>query len=167
MLEPKGTLGIVIMSNNAPVNVVTVMYGRGIMMNLHSILCKVDANSNKLFVLLEPHSSFRFQYRLLTMTTFSELAVTLKCAFVSVTVYTGSLRVGSPRGFGDKVRANVRGIVPWLTKVRLADRFRKHHRGSKYEREKALFFSLCTSDLIMNCQTHKCNQLPSIFSSKV
>ena len=102
------------------------------------------------------------------MTTFFEIAVTLKCAFVSVTVYTGSLREGSPRGFGDnKVRANVRGIVPWLTKVRLTERFRKHHRGSKYEREIALFFSLCTSDLMMNCHTRKCNQLPSIFSSKV
>ena len=40
------------------------------MMNQHYIFCKIDANSNKLFVLLEPHSSFRFQYRLLTMTTF-------------------------------------------------------------------------------------------------
>ena len=34
-----------------------------------------DANSNKLFVLLELHSSFRFQYRLLTKTTFFEIAV--------------------------------------------------------------------------------------------
>ena len=58
MLEPKGTLGIVIMSNNAPVNVVTVMYGRGIMMNLHSILCKVDANSNKFMRCLNPTVPF-------------------------------------------------------------------------------------------------------------
>ena len=28
------------------------MYGYGIMVRLHSILCKVNANSNKLFVLL-------------------------------------------------------------------------------------------------------------------
>ena len=45
------------------------------MMNLHSILFKVNADSNELLELLEPHSSFRFQYRLLTMTTFSEIAV--------------------------------------------------------------------------------------------
>ena len=46
------------------------------MKNLHSIFCKVNGNSNKLFVLLEPHSSFRFmQYRLLTITTFFEIAV--------------------------------------------------------------------------------------------
>ena len=51
------------------------MYCRGIMMNLHSIFCKVDANSNKLSVLLEPHSSFRFEYQLLTMTTFFEIVV--------------------------------------------------------------------------------------------
>ena len=41
----------------------------------HSILCKVIANSNKLFLLFEAPSSFRFQYRLLTMTTFFEIAV--------------------------------------------------------------------------------------------
>ena len=45
------------------------------MMNLHTIFCKIDANSNKLFVLLEPHSSFRFQYRLWTMTSSFEIAV--------------------------------------------------------------------------------------------
>ena len=44
-------------------------------LNLHSIFCKIDANSNKLFVLLETQSSFRFQYRLLTKTTFFEIAV--------------------------------------------------------------------------------------------
>ena len=44
-------------------------------MNLHSIFCKIDANGNKSSVLLEPHSSFRFQYRLLTMTTLFEIAV--------------------------------------------------------------------------------------------
>ena len=41
------------------------------------ILCKVNANSNKLLEKFEPHSSFRFQYRLLTMTTFFEIAVFL------------------------------------------------------------------------------------------
>ena len=46
-------------------------------MNLNSTLCKVNINSNKLFVLLEPHSFFRFLYRLLTMTTFFEIAVML------------------------------------------------------------------------------------------
>ena len=43
--------------------------------NLHYIFCKVNANGDKMFVLLEPHSFFRFQYRLLTMTSFSEEAV--------------------------------------------------------------------------------------------
>ena len=33
------------------------------------------AYSSKLCVLLEPHSSFQFQYQLLTMTTFFEIAV--------------------------------------------------------------------------------------------
>ena len=51
ILEPKGTLGTVIMSDNAPAKVVTLsVYGRSIMMNLHFILCKVSSNSNKLFV---------------------------------------------------------------------------------------------------------------------
>ena len=45
------------------------------MVNLHAIFCKSNVNSNKLSVLLEPHSSFQFQYRLLTMTTFFEIAV--------------------------------------------------------------------------------------------
>ena len=39
------------------------------------IICKVNANSDKLLEMLEPHSSFRFQYRLLTMATFYERAV--------------------------------------------------------------------------------------------
>ena len=52
-----------------------LLYGCGIMMNLHSILCKVNANSNKLFLLFERHNSFRFQYRLLTMITFCEIVV--------------------------------------------------------------------------------------------
>ena len=37
--------------------------------------CKVSTYSNKLFEVLETHSSFRIQYRLLTMTTFFEISV--------------------------------------------------------------------------------------------
>ena len=66
------TLGTVIMTVNAPTKVVAV-YGRGIMMNLHSILCKVNANSSKLFVLLEP--TVPFGSRLMNVTTFFEIAV--------------------------------------------------------------------------------------------
>ena len=62
--ELKGTLGTVTMSDNVPAKDITVLPWQ-YMMNLHPIFCKIDANSNKLFVLLEPHSSFRFQYRLL------------------------------------------------------------------------------------------------------
>ena len=40
------------------------------MMNLHSIFCKINANSNNIFALLEPHNSFRFQYGLMTLTIF-------------------------------------------------------------------------------------------------
>ena len=69
-----GTLGTAIMSDNVPAKVVTVLLWQYIM-NLHSIFSKTDANSSKLFVLLEPHNSFRLQYRLLTMTTFFEIAV--------------------------------------------------------------------------------------------
>ena len=61
------------------------------MMNLHFVLCKVNANSNKLLKLLEPHSSFRCQYRLLTMTTFSEIASYL---FYSILFYVVSLLSG-------------------------------------------------------------------------
>ena len=43
--------------------------------NLHYIFCKVNANGDKLFTLLEPHSSFQFHYRLLTMKTFIEIAL--------------------------------------------------------------------------------------------
>ena len=39
------------------------------------ILCRVNANSNRLLEKFEPHSSFRFQYRLLTMTIVFEIAV--------------------------------------------------------------------------------------------
>ena len=62
------------MSDNAPAKFVQ-LYGRGIMMNLHSIFYKVNANSNKLRELLKPRSSFRFQYLLWTLTTFFERAV--------------------------------------------------------------------------------------------
>ena len=44
------------------------------MVNLHSIFCKVSANSSRPFVLLEPHSSFQPQYRLFTMATFFKIA---------------------------------------------------------------------------------------------
>ena len=57
-----------------PAKVVTVLPWQ-YTMNLHSIFCKFDANSNNLSVLREPHSSFRFQYRLLTMTTLLGIAV--------------------------------------------------------------------------------------------
>ena len=59
---------------SAPVKVVTALPWH-YMMSLHSIFCKVDANSNKLFVLLEAHSSFRFQSILVTVITFFEIAV--------------------------------------------------------------------------------------------
>ena len=62
------------MSDNTPAKAVTVWpwhYDEP----AHSIFCKVSANSNRLFVLLETHSAFWFQYRLLTMTTFFEIAV--------------------------------------------------------------------------------------------
>ena len=45
------------------------------MMNLYSIFYKVSANGSKIFPLRKPHSSFRFQYRLLNMTTVFEIAV--------------------------------------------------------------------------------------------
>ena len=64
------------MSDNATCEV-CFCFAVTLMINLRSILCKVNAYSNKLCVLLEPHSSFRFQYRLLTMTTFSEIAACL------------------------------------------------------------------------------------------
>ena len=48
ILEPKRTLGMVIMSNNTAAKVVVVWLCH-YMMNFHSILCKVNANSNKLF----------------------------------------------------------------------------------------------------------------------
>ena len=74
ILEPKGALGTVIMGDNTPTKVVTVLLCHK-MMNLHSILCKVINNNNKLFLLFEAQSPFRFQYRPLTMTTFFEIAV--------------------------------------------------------------------------------------------
>ena len=39
------------------------------MKNLHYIFCNVNADGDKIFALLDPHSSFWFQYQLLTMTT--------------------------------------------------------------------------------------------------
>ena len=71
------------MSDNAPAKVVTVLPWH-YMINLHSIFCKVDANSNKLVVLLEPHSSFLFQYRLLTMKNVFQIAVYTAAAATSL-----------------------------------------------------------------------------------
>ena len=62
------------MSGDTPAKVAVVWLCH-YMMNPHSILCKVNASSGKLFLLFEAHSSFRFQYRLLTITTFFEIAV--------------------------------------------------------------------------------------------
>ena len=47
-----------------------------VMMNLHSILCKVNANSNNLHVLFKTAQFLSVSvYRLLTMTTFLEVTV--------------------------------------------------------------------------------------------
>ena len=55
------------MSDNAPAKVVTVQPGHYDEPVLYTILYKVNANSKKLFVLLELHSSFWLQYRLMTV----------------------------------------------------------------------------------------------------
>ena len=52
ILEPKGTLDTVIMSDSQPRRL--LQYGRGIMVNLYFIFCKLNANSNRLFVLWSP-----------------------------------------------------------------------------------------------------------------
>ena len=78
------------MGDNTPVKVVVVWLCH-YMMNLHFILCKVNANSNKLFLLLEAHSSFRFKYRLLTMTTFFEIAVYTNFGFAE-TIHRVAIR---------------------------------------------------------------------------
>ena len=57
------------MSGNMPAKVVTVWPWHHDETAL-SLLCKASANSNKLLEQFEPHSSFWFQYRLLTMTTY-------------------------------------------------------------------------------------------------
>ena len=69
ILEPKGAVGIVIMSDNTPAKFITVWPWHHDERALY-ILSKVNVNSNKLLEKFEPHSSFPFQYRLLTMTTF-------------------------------------------------------------------------------------------------
>ena len=61
------------MSDNTPAKFITVWPWHHDEPALY-ILCKVNADSNKLFENFEPHSSFRFQYQLLTMTTFFEVA---------------------------------------------------------------------------------------------
>ena len=57
-----------------------LLYGRGIMVNLHSILCKLNANSNKINYLccLSPIAPFGSIIDYLTMTTFFEIAVCTK-----------------------------------------------------------------------------------------
>ena len=62
------------MSDNTPVKFITVWPWHHDEPAL-SISFKVNANSNKLLKKFEPHSSFRFQYWLLTMATFFEIAV--------------------------------------------------------------------------------------------
>ena len=62
------------MSNITPVKIVSVWPWHHDEPAL-SILCKVIANSNRLLEKFDPHSSFRFQYRLLTITTSFEIAV--------------------------------------------------------------------------------------------
>ena len=61
------------MSDNAPAKFVTMWPWHFNEPALY--IMKDNANNNKLFVLLKPLSSFRFQYRLLTMATFFEIAV--------------------------------------------------------------------------------------------
>ena len=51
------------MSDNVPAKFVTVWPWQYDTLNLHSIFCKVNAISNKLLELLEPHNPFRFLYR--------------------------------------------------------------------------------------------------------
>ena len=68
------------MNDNTPAKFVTVWPWHHDEPALY-MLRKVNANSNKLLEKFEPHSSFRFQYRLLTMTTFFKIVVfrTNKC----------------------------------------------------------------------------------------
>ena len=80
------------MSDNATCEVCFCM-AVTLMTNLRSILCKVNAYSSKLCMLLEPHSSIRFQYRLLTMTTFFQIAV-LKSR--SATAVNTNCKLGLP-----------------------------------------------------------------------
>ena len=64
-------MGIVTLSDNASAKLITLWPWQPALY----ILCKVNANSNNLLEKFEPHSSFRFQYRLETMTTFFKIAV--------------------------------------------------------------------------------------------
>ena len=63
------------------------------------ILCKVNANSNKLLEKFEPHSSFWFQYRLLTMTTLFEIAVKTLSWMRHFYTLSLSLKIIAPIGF--------------------------------------------------------------------
>ena len=62
------------MSDNTPAKFITVWTWHYDESALY-ILCKVNANSNKLLEKFEPHSFFRLQYQLFTMTTFFEIIV--------------------------------------------------------------------------------------------
>ena len=75
-MELKGTLGIhvVIMSDKVPARFVAFRLWHYDEPALY-IVQSQNYNNNKLSVLLEPHSSFLLQYRLLKMTTFFEIAV--------------------------------------------------------------------------------------------
>ena len=55
-------------------------------------------NSNKSLGLVEPHSSFRFQYRLFTMTTFFEIAVYYAKSILTVINHLGWLNPTVPFG---------------------------------------------------------------------
>ena len=65
-MEPKGTVGIVIMNDNTTAKFITVWLWHHDEPALY-ILCKINANSNKLHEKFELHSSFQFQSQLLTI----------------------------------------------------------------------------------------------------
>ena len=71
------------MSGNTPVKFITVWPWHHDEPALY-ITCKVNASSYKLREKFEPDSSFWFKYRLLTMTTFFEIAVDTFCCCCDV-----------------------------------------------------------------------------------
>ena len=62
-----------------------LLYGRGIMMNLHSILCKVNTTVINYVCCLKPTVPFFPVSTILTMTTFSEVAV--QCIVTALQAY--------------------------------------------------------------------------------